>query len=68
MIQKNTINNELVNKNYYLHKALNEAHTIIAVLEAENTRLKDVLVNLASVNNEDLKSTFEASNDRVCTV
>ena len=51
---------ELTNKVKYLQAALNQAQNIIDTLEAENHRLKDVLINLASENNEDLVLDSEA--------
>lgn len=65
---KASIADELVNKVKYLHKALDQANTIIATLEKENKRLKDVLTNLASLNNKDLDIVIEVSDDRFCTV
>lgn len=65
---KPSITDELVNKVKYLHKALDQANTIIATLEQENKRLKDVLTNLASLNNKDLDITIEVTDDRFCTV
>jgi DNA integrity scanning protein DisA with diadenylate cyclase activity len=62
------IGDELANKNYYLTKALVEANQIIQTLEQENTRIKDVLTNLASLKNTDLNATIEAHNDKLCTV
>lgn len=51
---------ELANKVKYLHKALKEAQDIISTLEAENQRLHDVLISLASENNKDLVLDSEA--------
>jgi len=51
---------ELANKVKYLHKALKEAQDIISTLEAENQRLHDVLIGLASENNKDLVLDSEA--------
>jgi len=59
---------ELVNKIKYFHFALTQAHSIITTLEKENTRLKDAVANLASVNSEDLCSVSEEHNDRLCAV
>ncbi len=63
-----SITDELVVKVRYLHKALDQANEIIETLEKENSRLKDVLTNLASLNKQDLGQIIEASNDRFCTV
>lgn len=60
--------NELINKNKHIHTALDQANLIIATLEEENSRLKDVLANLASLKNIDLKIISEDQNDRLCTV
>jgi hypothetical protein len=54
------IADELANKVKYLHKALKEAQDIISTLEAENQRLHDVLISLASENNKDLVLDSEA--------
>lgn len=51
---------ELAVKVKYLQAALTQAESIINTLEAENHRLKDVLINLASENNEDLVLDSEA--------
>lgn len=51
---------ELAVKVKYLQAALNQAEGIINTLEAENHRLKDVLINLASENNTDLVLDSEA--------
>lgn len=51
---------ELAVKVKYLQAALTQAESIITTLEAENHRLKDVLINLASENNEDLVLDSEA--------
>lgn len=51
---------ELAVKVKYLQAALSQAESIINTLEAENHRLKDVLINLASENNEDLVLDSEA--------
>lgn len=51
---------ELANKVKHLQSALTQAENIINILEAENHRLKDVLINLASENNTDLVLDSEA--------
>lgn len=43
MIMKNYIADELSNKVYHLHKALEQAQDIIKVLEKENQNLKEVV-------------------------
>lgn len=62
------IANELINRNKYFSKALDQANEIIQVLEEENMRLRDVLTSLASLNNKDLDSSLEAQDDKFCTV
>jgi small-conductance mechanosensitive channel len=62
------IADELVNKNKYLTQALDQAKEIIEVLEQENLRLRDVLTNLASINNKDLDQSIEVEDDKFCTV
>jgi hypothetical protein len=51
---------ELANKVKHLQFALTQAQSIINILESENHRLKDVLINLASENNTDLVLDSEA--------
>lgn len=69
MINANSfIADELAIKHRYLHRALEQANDIISTLDAENSRLKDVLANLASKNKEDLQNIFEVRNDKLCTV
>jgi glycerol-3-phosphate dehydrogenase len=58
---------ELAHKVYILSKALNEIEQINATIEKENKYLKDILINLMSINNEDLEHTVSNSNDRLCT-
>ena len=62
------IADELVNKNRYLTQALDQAKQIIDTLEQENLRLRDVLTNLASLNNKDLDQSIEVEDDKFCTV
>jgi FtsZ-binding cell division protein ZapB len=62
------IADELVNKNRYLTQALDQAKEIIEVLEQENNRLRDVLTNLASINNKDLDRSIEVEDDKFCTI
>lgn len=56
----NYIGDELANKVKILSYALNQAEQMVLVLEQENENLKDVLNNLASVNNEDCDYVYEA--------
>lgn len=63
MIMKNYVADELSNKVYHLTKALNQAQNIIKVLEEENEKLKDVLTNLASINNQDYVNACEIRSD-----
>jgi len=53
MIMKSYVADELSNKVYHLNKALKQAQDIIAILEKENNRLRDVLIDLASLKKED---------------
>jgi len=53
MTMTSYVADELNNKVFQLHKALNQAHHIISLLEEENNSLKDALNNLASENKED---------------
>lgn len=62
------IADELMNTNKYLSKALDQANEIIHILEEENLRLKDVLTNLASINNKDLTNESEVSDGGLCTI
>jgi hypothetical protein len=57
---------ELSNKVRCLSLALSQAKDIISKLENENDRLKDVLINLASSNNEGYVLDSEAFNESVC--
>lgn len=43
MIMKNYVADELANKVWQLHKALNQAEKIVSVLEEENQKLKNLL-------------------------
>ena len=52
----NFVADELANKVFVLHKALNQAEHIISVLEEENKTLRNALDNLAFLNNEDYSS------------
>lgn len=63
MIMKNYVADELSNKVYHLHKALEQAKSIIDVLEEENKSLRNALNNLAFINNEDYVLTIEARSD-----
>lgn len=46
MIMKNYVTDELVNKIYHLHKALEQAQKIISLLETENKELKKIMESL----------------------
>jgi cell division protein FtsB len=46
MIMKNYVADELSNKVYHLHKALEQAQDIIKVLETENNNLKEAIKHL----------------------
>jgi len=62
------MNDQLANRVKSLQKALNQAEKIMNTLELENKRLKDVLANLASENNEGYILDSEAFNEPVLTV
>lgn len=49
MIMKNYVADELSNKVYHLHKALKQAENIISILDQENRKLKEILLNLGIV-------------------
>jgi hypothetical protein len=59
---------QLANRVKSLQKALNQAERIMFSLEQENQRLKDVLTNLASENNEGYVLDSEAFNEPMLTV
>jgi hypothetical protein len=59
---------ELVTKVQYLNLALEQANEIIATLEQENDRIKDVITNLTSIKKDDLDKNSEVDNDRLCSV
>jgi cell division protein FtsB len=69
---KNVMNayvaDELAHKVKVLSQTLEETNKIVATLEQENNRLKDIFTNLMSINNVDLGSTQEAKDDRFCTI
>jgi hypothetical protein len=46
MIMKNYVADELSNKVYHLHKALEKAQEIISILEKENNNLKKLVENI----------------------
>jgi len=46
MIMKNYVTDELINKVYHLTKALNQAESIIKILEVENDNLKETLSSI----------------------
>jgi hypothetical protein len=62
------MNDQLANRVKSLQKALNQAEAIMNTLELENQRLKDVLANLASENNEGYILDSESFNEPVFTV
>ena len=61
------MNDQLVSRVSHLQQALNQAEHIINILEEENQRLKDVLANLASENNEGYVLDSEAFNEPMFT-
>ena len=62
------MNDQLADRVKVLQKALNQAEKIITTLETENNKLKDVLNNLTSENNEGYMLHSEAFNEPVFTV
>jgi cell division protein FtsB len=62
------MNDQLANRVKSLQKALNQAEKIMNTLEKENQRLKDVLANLTSENNQGYILDSEAFNEPVLTV
>jgi hypothetical protein len=62
------MNDQLADRVKLLQKALNSAENIINTLEKENQRLKDVLANLASENNEGYILDSETFNEPMFTV
>ena len=62
------MNDKLSDRVATLQKALNQAEKIMNSLELENQRLKDVLANLASENNEGYILDSEAFNEPVFTI
>jgi cell division protein FtsB len=62
------MNDQLANRVKSLQKALNQAEKIMNTLEVENQRLKDVLANLTSENNQGYILDSEAFNEPVLTV
>ena len=62
------MNDQLANRLKHLQIALNQAEKIINSLEQENQRLKDVLANLASENNEGYILDSEAFNEPMLTI
>lgn len=53
---KNYVADELANKVFHLHKALNQAEKIISILEEENKNLKNLLVSSLGQSKEDQDS------------
>jgi peptidoglycan hydrolase CwlO-like protein len=62
------MNDQLANRVKSLQKALNQAEKIMNTLETENQRLKDVLANLTSENNQGYILDSEAFNEPVLTI
>jgi triphosphoribosyl-dephospho-CoA synthetase len=66
---KNVMNtyiaDELAKKVKILSQTLKQTKNIVETLEKENHRLKDILVNLMSIENTDLLSITQGNNDRL---
>ena len=62
------LNDELVNKFHYLSRELIIAKNHISTLENENKYLRDVLINLTSVNKENYNQSFEDSCESTVSV
>jgi hypothetical protein len=62
------MNDQLADRVKLLQKALNAAENIINTLDKENQRLKDVLANLTSENNEGYILDSETFNEPMFTV
>ena len=62
------MNDQLADRVKLLQKALNTAENIINTLDKENQRLKDVLANLTSENNEGYILDSETFNEPMFTV
>lgn len=62
------MNDKLADRVSTLQKALNQAEKIMNSLEQENQRLKDVLSNLTSENNEGYILNSESFNEPMFTV
>jgi len=64
----NYLMGDLLDRIKYLHTALNQAEQIINSLETENQRLKDILINLMSEEeNKGYILDSEAFNEPVLT-
>ncbi len=62
------MNDKLADRVQTLQRALNQAEKIMNSLEQENQRLKDVLANLTSENNEGYILDSESFNESMLTV
>ena len=62
------MNDKLADRVQTLQTALNQAEKIMNSLEQENQRLKDVLANLASENNQGYIFDSESFNEPMLTV
>jgi hypothetical protein len=62
------MNDKLADRVSTLQKALNQAEKIANSLEQENQRLKDVLSNLTSENNQGYILNSESFNESMLTV
>jgi len=68
MIMKSYIADELANKVYYLHKALDQAGAIITTLQEENQNLTNAFNSLASMSESGYILDSEAINEPQYTV
>jgi len=68
MIMKSYIADELANKVYYLHQALDQASAIITTLQEENQNLTNAFNSLASMSESGYILDSEAINEPQYTV
>ena len=63
MVMKSYIADELANKVYHLHQALDQASAIIATLQEENNNLTNAFNSLASMSESGYILDSEAINE-----